>query len=83
MKKIGSFLIISLIFILASCTKEQELVNEELEELPLLARSYDNKPIIVPCDIPRLKGMLEGALSVTKDSTLTAIFTEPGRSSIP
>lgn len=79
MKKTWLFLIISLIFIFASCTKEQELVNEEFEELPLLARSYDNRPINVPCDISRLKGMLERALSVTNDSTLIAIFTDPGR----
>ncbi|WP_455511227.1 hypothetical protein [Butyricimonas paravirosa] len=78
MRKQFIFLVVSLIFILASCVKEQDFINNELEEPSLFTRSYD-EPIIVPCEIPRLKTMLTRALGITKDSTLTAIFTEPGR----
>ena len=78
MEKQFIFLVVSLIFILASCVKEQDFINNELEEPSLFTRSYD-EPIIVPCEIPRLKTMLTRALDITKDSTLTAIFTEPGR----
>lgn len=75
MRKLFLFLIVNLVFILSSCTKEHDVVNTELGTLQSYTRSYGEK-VDAPFVIFRFKAMLERALEITNDSTLMAIFAD-------